>query len=185
MRMDRIRISKALYWLKEHGFRYEVHDGRLWIEPWEQLSQEQQEWLVKYEEAVVDEIQQQRRENNRFAVLMSLVDDGFRFWLAPDGLDFDPGDIPVIRRSVMDKLKSEANGSITKQQLETVIQSLKTLGGDLSVVPPVPSDSVPDQPQNTGGSGDSGENQEETSTYAVPQRQGQPGTAGTGTGGQE
>ncbi len=52
----------------------------------------------------------------------------------------------------------------------------------LSTRPPVPSDSVPNQPQNTGGTGDSGENQEKTSTYAVPQRQGQAGTAGAGTG---
>lgn len=179
MRMDRIRISKALDWLDQHGFRYETHDDRLWIEPWERLTEQQREWFERYENLVVEEIQRQQQENRRFAVLMSLP-DGFRFWLAPDGMDFDHGDIPVLRRSVMDKLQAEADGSITKQQLEIVIQSLKTLGGDLSVLPPAPSDSVPDQPQNSGDSGDIVEKQEKTSTCAVPQRQGQAGTAGTG-----
>ena len=181
--MMKSKIKHALDWLKDHGFRYEVHDDWLWIEPWERLTEQQLEWFKRYENLVVEEIQRQQQENHRFAVLMSLP-DGFQFWLAPDGMKFDAGDVPILRRSVMDKLQAESDGSITKQQLESVIQSLKTLGGDLSVVPPAPSNSVPNQPQNTGGTGDSGENQEKTSTYAVPQRQGQAGTAGTGTGGQ-
>ena len=78
---------------------------------------------------IIEELSKQMPAS-KLAVLMSLP-DGFRFWLAPDDMEFDAGDIPILRRSVMDELA--ASGADVKTELHSIIQSMRELGGELRV----------------------------------------------------
>jgi len=62
------------------------------------------------------------------AALLELP-DGRRFWLAPDGMTFDAGGIPILRRSVMDKLV--ATNADVKTEIMALIDAAHELGGDL------------------------------------------------------
>jgi hypothetical protein len=68
------------------------------------------------------------REACGFACLMQLP-DGRKFWLAPDGMQFDAGCIPILRRSIMDKLT--ASGADIKIEVRKLIDTLHEFGGEL------------------------------------------------------
>ena len=64
------------------------------------------------------------------AVLLRMP-DGRRFWLAPDGFQFDHGGLPILRRSVMDKLV--AAGADVATEVKHLIDVASELGGELSM----------------------------------------------------
>jgi len=59
--------------------------------------------------------------------------DGRQFWLAPDGMKFDAGGIPILRRSIMDKLT--ASGADVKSEIMRLIDALHEMGGELRLEP--------------------------------------------------
>jgi len=69
-----------------------------------------------------------------FAALMQLP-DGRQFWLAPDGMEFDAGGLPIVRRSVTAKLIE--SGADTKAEIVKLIGSAAHggSGDELSMQP--------------------------------------------------
>jgi len=126
-------LSDVVAKMKAAGFKLTVEAGRLVVSPASRLTTEQRAWIRAHRDEIVAELQRQRAAAS-LAVLLTLP-DGFRFWLAPDDLEFETGGIPVLRRSVMDKL--ETAGEATAEQLRAVITSMRELGGELKVPPPV------------------------------------------------
>ncbi len=125
-------LSDVVARMKAAGFRLTVEAGRLVVEPASKLTEEQRAWIRAHRDELMVLVRQREAAAN-LAVLLTLP-DGFRFWLAPDGLEFETGGVPVLRRSVMDKLR-EAGGD-TVEQLRAIITSMRELGGELSVAPP-------------------------------------------------
>jgi hypothetical protein len=62
----------------------------------------------------------------RLAVLMRSP-DGSRYWIAPDGAEFEAGGYPVLRRSVL--LAWKLRGS-DPEELRQMHRILMTMGGD-------------------------------------------------------
>ncbi len=124
-------MRAAIERMEQAGFRLMIKDGRLLVHPAGKLTPEQRAWLKAHKAEIIAELQR-RRPGNGFAVLMELP-DGFRYWLAPDGMEFDTGGLPVIRRSVLDKL--EACGADVRAELRALFAGLRELGGELSVLP--------------------------------------------------
>ena len=89
------------------------------------------EELRHHKPAIMAELRRRQPAHN-LAVMMELP-DGRRFWLAPDGMRFDAGGLPVLRRSVMDALA--AAGKATKEELRRLIDTAHELGGDLRMEP--------------------------------------------------
>ncbi len=61
-----------------------------------------------------------------FAVLMRSP-DGSRYWIAPDGAEFDHGGHPVIRRSVFHAWRERG---CDPEELKRIHQTVMTMGGD-------------------------------------------------------
>jgi len=77
-------------------------------------------------------IQHLNKRAANLACLMQLPDKR-QFWVAPDGMDFDDRGIPIIRHSVLDKLKE--SGSDIRTEVMRLIDGLFLLGGELRIEP--------------------------------------------------
>jgi len=81
--------------------------------------------LRKHKPEIMAELRKRHPAHN-MAVMMVLP-DGRQYWLAPDGMEFDAGGLPVLRRSVLDALV--AAGKATKEELRHLIDAAHELGG--------------------------------------------------------
>ncbi len=112
----------------QRGISISLDGGSLSVKP-ENIPARTVNYIRKHKPEIIKELSRKMPASN-LAVLLSLP-DGFRFWLAPDGMDFDAGDIPILRRSVMDKMRCSPDE--VKKQLHTMITALREFGGELKV----------------------------------------------------
>jgi len=122
----------AATFLKEcdrRGISISLDGGALSVKP-ENIPARTVNFIRQNKKEIISELS--THDASKLAVLLSLP-DGFQFWLAPDGMEFDTGGIPVLRRSVMDEM--EGSPDEIKKQLHTMVTALRELGGELSVSP--------------------------------------------------
>jgi len=110
------------------GISISLDDGSLSVKP-ENIPDKTVNFIRQHKTEIVEELSAKPTAAN-LSVLLSLP-DGFQFWLAPDGMKFDAGGIPIIRRSVMDEMCG--NSDEVKKQLHTMVTALREFGGDLRV----------------------------------------------------
>ena len=82
----------------------------------------------------VPKVPEAARNVSNLACLLALP-DGRQFWLAPDGMKFSSGGIPIIRRSIMDKIVS--TDADVKTEIMHLLDALYELGGELRMSPEV------------------------------------------------
>jgi len=117
---------------EKRGIRLSVADGNIAYDaPVSVMTDDVVKYIRTHKSEIISEISS-HKDASKLAVLLSLP-DGFQFWLAPDGMEFDTGGIPVLRRSVMDEM--EGSPDEIKKQLHTMVTALRELGGELSVSP--------------------------------------------------
>ncbi len=114
----------------KRGIKLSVANGNLAYDaPEGAMTDDVVNYIRQHKPEIIEELST-HHDASKLAVLLSLP-DGFQFWLAPDGMEFDAGDIPILRRSVMDEMRGSPDE--VKKQLHTMITALRELGGELKV----------------------------------------------------
>jgi len=109
----------------QRDIRLSVHGDKLDVDaPKKALTPDVLEYLKAHKAEIIDTLRPP------LACLLRLPDDR-QFWVAPDGMDFDSRDIPVIRHSVIDKLTS--SGADIKTEIMRLIDGLHILGGEVFI----------------------------------------------------
>jgi len=122
-------LKKAL----QHGIRLAADGDKLDVDaPKDALTPDVMEYMRRHKPEIVEALTTPPGEAFPFACLMELP-DGRQFWLAPDGMKFDAGGIPILRRSIMDKLT--ASGAAVKSEIMRLIDALHEMGGEVRLVP--------------------------------------------------
>jgi len=107
----------------KRGISITVDHGDLIVRP-ENIPGKTVAFLKQHKSEIIDTLRPP------LACLLRLPDDR-QFWVAPDGMDFDSRDIPVIRHSVIDKLTS--SGADIKTEIMRLIDGLHILGGEVFI----------------------------------------------------
>lgn len=109
------------------GISISLADGALSIHP-DTLPAKTVNYIRQHKPEIVAELS--KPDASKLACLLQLPDKR-QFWLAPDGMDFDSRDIPIIRRSVLDKLIE--SGADVKTEIMKLIDGLHILGGEVFI----------------------------------------------------
>jgi len=122
-----MKVSDFLKECDRRGISISLDGGALSIHP-DTLPDKTVNYIRSHKPEIVTELS--KPNASQLACLLQLPDKR-QFWMAPDGMKFDSRDIPIIRRSVLDKMIQ--SGADIQTEIMRLIDGLHILGGEVFI----------------------------------------------------